>query len=186
MANGYGVLTTTSGDKYEGNWLHDQYHGHGIYTFRDGCTYDGNWYRHKESGHGVLSCEDGFRYEGEWKLGKYNGQGEMMLTSGGTYTGEFVMGRRHGKGVMSYTGGERYEGQWEEDEIKVEESLLSQAGYSMKESGCAPSITDKGSSPTVMGTPTRESSLKGGKWVMALTPMLMEDWYLGNGKTGSL
>jgi len=42
--NGFGVLTHSTGDRFEGNFLNNKAHGYGYYvnSYKD-HTYEGNW-----------------------------------------------------------------------------------------------------------------------------------------------
>ena len=41
--HGKGVLTTASGDRYDGEWINNQRNGFGIQTYADGSSYEGVW-----------------------------------------------------------------------------------------------------------------------------------------------
>jgi len=72
LPNGHGILTTSDGQKYEGN-------------FEDGLP------------HGQLTWNDsvkGMRYVGEWVKGVRHGQGVMQYKGGETYVGDFENDKR--------------------------------------------------------------------------------------------
>ncbi len=90
-----------SGEKYEGEWLNDNYNGLGKYTYaRDDI--DGRDY-----------------YIGEFQDGEKNGNGKQIWRNGTTYDGEWQNDLRHGLGVFSNSDGSIiYQGEWENDEQK--------------------------------------------------------------------
>jgi len=51
---GKGVLTWSSGDSFNGNWLDGLVHGFGVYTWADGGCYVGTWSRGLKDGQGTF------------------------------------------------------------------------------------------------------------------------------------
>ena len=92
VRQGYGRITYSSGDWYEGYWTSDKYDGKGIYVWRDRGS-----------------------YEGDFEAGKMQGQGKRLYPSGAVYTGEFQDGRKHGSGKLVLANGDEYVGMWLED-----------------------------------------------------------------------
>lgn len=73
-----GVGETPQGDKYEGEWVNDEFCGEvsmilykfyikGTLKYADGSIYKGSWEKTKRHGHGELESPSGARYEGDWE-----------------------------------------------------------------------------------------------------------------------
>ena len=135
--NGYGILSFTSGAKYEGYHKDGKYCGKGIYIFADGrfyagdfenSTYNGEGEYHysngaiskgqfkdgKREGHVVTTFDNGDLYEGEYFADKMNGAGKYTHASGSVYEGTYFNGKRSGYGVLKQSSGNSYEGYWKE------------------------------------------------------------------------
>ena len=63
--NGFGVLTHSTGDRFEGNFLNNKAHGYGYYvnSYKD-HTYEGNWLKNQKHGKGKELYPDGTVYNG--------------------------------------------------------------------------------------------------------------------------
>lgn len=92
LRQGYGKVTYSTGDWYEGYWDSDKYAGKGLYVWRDRGS-----------------------YEGDFEAGKMQGQGKRFYPSGAVYTGDFQDGRKHGSGTMVFANRDEYTGTWAED-----------------------------------------------------------------------
>ncbi|MBI1320954.1 MAG: hypothetical protein GC168_18665 [Candidatus Hydrogenedens sp.] len=66
-ANGYGINSWLSGDRYEGNWKDDQPNGKGTYTWANGSGYQGDWVEGRKEGNAVYIWANGDRFEGTYK-----------------------------------------------------------------------------------------------------------------------
>lgn len=133
--------STFNGQKYEGNWLHDDWHGVGRLTYEDGVIYEGSFNAGECHGSGTLTYTNGRKLISEWKEGVRcqnpsriiypNGDeffGLVELGTGlkleGTYThinGDVYQGEwatidevetKHGNGKMTFVDGKVYEGKW--------------------------------------------------------------------------
>lgn len=63
--HGYGIKHYTTGNRYEGNWVHGKREGFGIEYADDGRkAYEGNWKNSQEYGTGILIDYRGVKYEG--------------------------------------------------------------------------------------------------------------------------
>ena len=110
--DGYGKMTTASGDVYEGPFVDGKRHGEGTYRWADGAYYTGAWVENQRTGNGVMVYSSGSRYEGQFVNGKLHGTGTYTWTDGARYVGSYVDGLRHGQGKMKYSDGAVYEGNW--------------------------------------------------------------------------
>ncbi len=63
-AQGRGIYTWTSGDRYEGNWKDDVPDGKGTYTWANGSGYQGDWRNGKKQGKAIYVWPSGDRFEG--------------------------------------------------------------------------------------------------------------------------
>ena len=66
VCEGHGVLTSTDGDRYEGQYKGGEMHGNWSVSYADGRKYVGELVGRKHEGHGVLTSANGDRYEGQY------------------------------------------------------------------------------------------------------------------------
>ena len=59
---GYGILTFSDNEKYEGEWDNNERNGYGI-MYGSNFIYEGKWKNNKRNGIGALYCQEG-RIEG--------------------------------------------------------------------------------------------------------------------------
>ena len=134
--NGQGILTFSTGDKWEGEfkdgkryngegvWINSDgsrhigitrnglKNGQGLFIYADGNKYAGNFKDNKPDGKGTLTYADGsVKYKGEYKDGLYHGQGTLISPNGEKYVGEFKNELYHGYGTLTYSNGEKYVGE---------------------------------------------------------------------------
>ena len=69
--NGFGALTFSDGNRYEGQFVNDKREGLGKYFWRDGRVYDGHWKDGKQHGRGTY-FKDGEEKIGEWDISTTN------------------------------------------------------------------------------------------------------------------
>ena len=62
-------------ERYEGEFVDDQFHGKGTFYFANGSVYVGDWVNNKREGSGILYFADGDRYEGEFRNDSYGKNG---------------------------------------------------------------------------------------------------------------
>ncbi len=108
--NGYGKITWTNGDSYEGNWVWGERTGKGTYTWASGATYTGDFIDGVRTGKGTYTWADGATYTGDFINGVRTGKGTYTWADGATYTGDFVDGKQTGKGTFSWASGATYTG----------------------------------------------------------------------------
>uniref|UniRef100_A0A7S3JK39 MORN repeat-containing protein n=1 Tax=Euplotes harpa TaxID=151035 RepID=A0A7S3JK39_9SPIT len=66
LKQGIGILVTTEGRMYEGEWRRDQKHGYGREIVLNEFYFIGNWYDDRRSGTGKMTLSDGTTKEGCW------------------------------------------------------------------------------------------------------------------------
>ncbi len=108
---GKGVLIAGNGDRYEGEMKNYCKHGRGKVVMQDGI-YDGEFINDERSGYGVHTWTDGEVQEGIWKNDVRNGPGKWTLKNEGTFEGTFKDGAAHGLGTFKWTNGDSYTGNW--------------------------------------------------------------------------
>uniref|UniRef100_A0AAR5PKC5 VPS9 domain-containing protein n=1 Tax=Dendroctonus ponderosae TaxID=77166 RepID=A0AAR5PKC5_DENPD len=88
---GYGVMDEIStGEKYLGCWS-DHKEGSGLIVTSEGTYYEGNFHNDVLSGHGVMVLDDGTHYDGEFKgTGILGGKGAVTLPSGHVIEGHLI------------------------------------------------------------------------------------------------
>jgi hypothetical protein len=65
ILNGEGVLMTSWGDRYEGNWKSGCMSGFGTHLTADGQMYTGEFVSNSQHGQGMYNYKDGVKYEGQ-------------------------------------------------------------------------------------------------------------------------
>lgn len=87
---GYGVLTSKDGTLYSGVWKNDKLNGSGSFTHTStGCKYEGDFLNGKFDGIGKYFWPDGSIYEGEFKESKLEGKGFFKDPTGQIWSGKF-------------------------------------------------------------------------------------------------
>jgi hypothetical protein len=132
VAEGYGIATYPSGNRYEGNWHEGQRHGLGTFTWPGQGRYEGEWLRDNREGRGVFTQANGDRYEGEFRNDKENGRGESTWGNGNRYDGQFRDGRAHGLGLMTTRDGQTFNGMWK-DGCFAEDDRVAMLGATEEE-----------------------------------------------------
>jgi hypothetical protein len=78
MMDGYGKMSFSDGDVYEGDFKNDLKEGKGKMSYSNGSVYDGEFKNNMIDGYGKMSYSD-ISLEGNWMNGKRNG--EFILKS---------------------------------------------------------------------------------------------------------
>lgn len=113
--HGKGILRTSGGAVYKGDFVDDEFSGYGEYFFENGDHYIGEFNKGKRQGRGVFKFKGVGLYEGYWEDGYQHGYGEFFWENGEKFRGEFLKGKKHGQGNYEYADGKKYQGQWKED-----------------------------------------------------------------------
>ncbi len=87
--SGFGILRSSNGNTYAGEWKHGIKMGFGLGFNQNRERYAGEWSFNRHSGIGVEVQNDGKRYAGMWKNGRRNGTGMIHLPNGNTVCGTF-------------------------------------------------------------------------------------------------
>lgn len=116
LRSGFGVLRSTRGDTYSGEWRAGMKIGYGLGFDCNGSRYAGEWRMNRHSGIGVESLANGLRYAGQWKNGRRNGPGMVVFPNGNALCGTFKDGRyQTGYGAMVLYDGSIVVGNMEAD-----------------------------------------------------------------------
>ena len=99
--SGEGVYIFSAGDRYEGEFLKDEFSGEGIYYFADGSV-----------------------YEGEFRNSDFNGFGKYTTADGYVYIGEHKDNHSHGYGKYYFGDSLILEGMWSYDKFIGEQTIL--------------------------------------------------------------
>lgn len=110
--NCFGTLTSSSGQKYTGEFKDDKQHGRGTLTFPNGHRYVGEFKDGKRHGQGMDTFPNGEKYVGEFKEDSFHGRGTWTHPNGQKYVGEFRNDERNGQGTLTLPNGEKYEGEF--------------------------------------------------------------------------
>lgn len=89
VPNGFGKLTSPTGQTYEGNFKNNKRRGFGRSVFPDGSIYEGQHRNDKVSGFGKYILADGTTYIGSLRDGKFEGIGKLVLADGSLVEGRF-------------------------------------------------------------------------------------------------
>ena len=103
LKNGFGVVKYPNGDKYEGDFMNDEFHGKGKYITME-MTYEGEWYRGYCHGFGKEMWEDGSFFQGYFQNGVKHGNGTYLWGDGSSYEGEWRDGKMEGRGKFAPGG----------------------------------------------------------------------------------
>ncbi|MCQ2250886.1 MAG: caspase family protein [Bacteroidales bacterium] len=138
LPNGYGILTSTSGQTYIGEFKDMKYHGKGTLYFKDNERYVGYWENGKRNGPGIQVYTDGKSDEVVLKDDQYdkkfeknekkaltgclygndkNGFNVTYYKNGDRYEGYNNNGKHHGYGKLVFNNGHTYEGQFSEGQF---------------------------------------------------------------------
>ena len=107
-----GILVSTNGDYYDGEFVNGKKEGEGKLIYANGNQYEGTFLGGLPNGKGKLIQTDNDIYEGEWKNGKINGQGIRLHNNGDKYVGNHLNDVRSGKGLYLFVNGDSYNGNW--------------------------------------------------------------------------
>ena len=107
-----GILVSSNGDYYDGEFVNGKKEGEGKLIYANGNQYEGSFLAGFPNGHGKLIQTDNDIYEGEWKNGKINGQGTRLHNNGDKYIGNHLNDVRSGKGLYLFVNGDSYNGYW--------------------------------------------------------------------------
>ena len=92
---GFGILYTEDGCKYEGYFFNDLKHGQGRMLHTDGYYYEGYFENEKTNGFGKYVNLDGTMYIGYWKDEKQHGFGEEIFNDYSRYEGNYEFGKNN-------------------------------------------------------------------------------------------
>ena len=124
--NCQGILETSDGRKYVGEFKDNKRHGQGTSTHVRGDKYVGEYKEDKKNGQGFYTWPDGSIYAGEWRDDKINGLGAFTFANGGKYVGEQIDGKKHGRGRLTFASGSTetmYDGEWRDDKFDGQGTL---------------------------------------------------------------
>lgn len=74
LADGPGVATTTTGNRFEGTFHGGRRVGHGVLTWLNGNRFEGEWRANKLNGSGTYD-QAGHLFSGDWKDGCFDHDG---------------------------------------------------------------------------------------------------------------
>ena len=77
-ADGFGTLTYTNGDVYQGNWSRNYFNGFGIMNFGNGDSYTGNWVKNSMEGAGKMQYANQGSYNGNFKNNMYDNNNRLI------------------------------------------------------------------------------------------------------------
>eukprot|EP01083_Nonionella_stella_P274209 930668_1 len=82
-AHGVGIDNTSEGNRYSGQWEHDELAGIGEYVWKNGDVYLGQWTANNFHGEGTYTVNaTGKSYSGEWVNDKMKGMVTITSTDG--------------------------------------------------------------------------------------------------------
>lgn len=132
--NGTGVLITSSGTAFRGDFVNgrqagmgesfnEKSHkaggmndelidGFGVGREAAGGRFEGSFRRGRRNGQGTNKFPNGNEYTGNWEDDQIHGQGTYKFPNGDEYTGNFYGNKRHGQGTFKWVNGNEYTGNW--------------------------------------------------------------------------
>ena len=117
--------TTTTGDKYTGNWNMGKQEGHGVYVYANGDRYVGEWAGGKHHGAGTYYFKSGKIFQGTYRNGSPSGHGVFVYNNGEKLDGEWAGSAYPDYGIYTYANGDRY-GSWKQGKKHGMHLLLRQ------------------------------------------------------------
>lgn len=112
-ANGLGIFSHSSGDKYKGYFENDVSSGFGIYSnLNNSNECISEWLDDKQNGYGHETWLNDSYYKGQFKDGLKNGYGVYVWNDGSIYEGEWRNGLLDGYGMYHFNKIKKYYGQW--------------------------------------------------------------------------
>ncbi len=115
--SGRGRLIERNGSYYEGEFEDDKANGFGKYVDISGYIYIGHWKDQLQCGKGEEIYPDGYRYEGFFNKGFKQGKSKFITKNGSTYEGEFNQNLFEGYGVYRWRDGRIYQGEWNNNKM---------------------------------------------------------------------
>lgn len=94
VIQGYGVLTKSNGDSYEGEFENALFNGEGTYMWSN----------------------PRLKFKGQFRNGLIHGYG-VLHNLHGVYEGEFRKGLMHGKGMITFYNGDKYSGEFQDSTL---------------------------------------------------------------------
>ncbi len=125
--HGYGVITQSTGDRYDGEFHDGHRQGRGTFVWVNGNRYTGQWREDEQHGEGTFVWVNGDIYTGQWLGGEPHGHGVFIWKNGNSFKGEFRNGMRQGRGIYLWANGDRYDGDFR-DGIPHGEGTYSKDG----------------------------------------------------------
>ncbi len=109
--DGFGKLTWSNGDQYEGQFVAGLFQGKGKFISVGVSLYEGEFSQGYMSGKGLLVYGNGVRYEGEFKKNNFEGNGKLTHGDGSVYEGTFHSSAMTGTGKWIYSDKSTYIGE---------------------------------------------------------------------------
>lgn len=108
---GFGRVSLSNGEKYEGFWSKDLFNGEGLYIWKKKEWFKGNFVDGQMNGIGKRRFENGSVYHGEFLKGKMHGMGKIVFKNGDVYQGSFVNDSMSGQGEYVWAkSGDKFRG----------------------------------------------------------------------------
>ncbi|XP_070613844.1 histone-lysine N-methyltransferase SETD7 isoform X3 [Erythrolamprus reginae] len=106
MPHGFCIVTYSSTDRFEGNFVHGEKNGHGKFFFFDGSTLEGFYVDHGLQGQGTYTYEDGGTLRGTYIDGELNGPAQEYDADGRLiFKGQYKDNIRRGFCWIYYSDG---------------------------------------------------------------------------------
>lgn len=119
--NGFGKLTDSKGNIFEGNWINSFLDGEGKEILISGYRFEGIYKRGKKL-EGKEILPDGEQYQGEFLNEKPHGYGQTKLPDGSIYEGQYLNGQFNGSGCFITPDGVKHIGMFKDGYLIQETS----------------------------------------------------------------
>ena len=120
----------------------------GTYTSSSGNKYVGEYRDNKRNGQFTVTYANGNKYVGEYRDNKRNGQGTSTFPNGNKYVGEYRDSKRNGQGTFTFADGTKYEGVWKDNKFQYAKKLIPSTATTVGETASA--VQGSGVSPTAL------------------------------------
>lgn len=168
--HGSGVLCSSDGSTYEGEFQIGEYHGCGKYKSTNGSVYTGDFVHGVMEGIGNIIESDGISaYSGVWVRGMRVGEGNETLSNGEIYHGQFHRNKRNGNGCLTTKEGVKIEGTFRAGHVidggSLEISYPDGRKYSGEGVSCEPHPHGTGTMRYPEARNATDASVYTGEWM---------------------
>ena len=161
MMHGQGTHAGADGSVYVGSYADHMRQGFGRLSYSNGDLYEGEWNQDNKHGSGTFFwLALNATYEGEFREGVVDGAGTCKFGDGSLYSGQYKDARRHGRGTFTHPDGRVEISRWEAGKRVGKESTPNGAPVSSRRAAVASASRQQ--QATAPNAPQPNGSQRGG------------------------